>query len=177
MDRLFRALVTLICSVMFIGAGVACADTLQFTLAGPVSASFELASSPSVMVGDFASGAGFRVASPDLVVNNAAAGNDFLTFYNASMLGGFGIFVTASDPAVHVTGPQLYSGPESNPTFSTGTFSLIGFPTGAGPFTLTVTDISMVSTPEPSVMILLFIGLAIVGLTLLRFKPNFSVQA
>jgi hypothetical protein len=161
---------------MFIGAGVACADTLQFTLAGPVSASFELASSPFVMAGDFSSG-GFRVAPPDLMVNNAAAGNDFLTFYNASLLGGFGIFVTAFNPAVHVTGPQLYSGPESNPTFSTGTFSLTGFPNGAGPFTLTVTDISTVSTPEPSVIVLLFIGLAIVGLTLLRFKPNFSVQA
>jgi len=160
---------------MFLGAGVACADTLQFTLAGPVSASFELASSPFVMGGDFSSGAGFRVAAPDLVVNNVAAGNDFLTFYNTSLLGGFGIFVTASNPAVHVTGAQLYSGPESNPTFSTGTFSLTGFPNGTGPFTLTVTDISNV--PEPSVMVLLFIGLAVVGLTLLRFKPNFSVQA
>src|ERR1700676_4100175 len=162
MNRLFRVLVVLICSVMFIGAGVACADTLQFTLTGPVSASFELASSPFVMAGDSSSGAGFRVASPDLVVNNAAAGNDFLTFYNTSLLGGFGIFVTASNPAVHVTGPQLYNGPESNPTFLTGTFSLIGFPNGTGPFTLTVTDISTVSTPEPSVMVLLAIGLGIV---------------
>ena len=62
MNRLFRVLVTLICSVMFLGAGVACADTLQFTLTGPVSASFELASSPSVMAGDFQSGSLFRVA-------------------------------------------------------------------------------------------------------------------
>ena len=177
MNRLFRVLVTLICSVMFLGAGVACADTLQFNLTGPVSASFELASSPSVMGGDFQSGSLFRVAPPDLMVNNAAAGNDFMAFYNASMLGGFGIFVTASNPAVHVTGPQLYTGPESNPTFLTGTFSLIGFPSGNGPFTLTVTDISTVSTPEPSVVVLLFIGMAIIGLTLLRLKPNFSVQA
>jgi hypothetical protein len=173
MNRLFRVLVVLICSVMFIGAGVACADTLQFTLTGPVSASFELASSPSVI--DFDSGSLFRVAPPDLMVNGTAA-NDFIAFYNASLLGGFGIFISASDPAVHVTGPQLYSGPESNPTFSTGTFSLIGFPSGNGPFTLTVTDISTVSTPEPSVVVLLFIGLAVLGLMILRVKPNFSVQ-
>ena len=177
MNRLFRVLVALIFSVMFIGAGVACADTLQFTLAGPVSASFELPSSPFVNPGDFGSGAGFRVASPDLMVNGTAAANDFLTFYNASMLGGFGIFATASNPVVHVTGPQIYSGPESNPTFATGTFPLTGFPDGTTPFTLTVTDISTVSTPEPSIMVLLAIGLVVVGLVLVRFKPNFSLQA
>ena len=170
MNRLFRVLVALICSVMFIGVGVACADTLQFTLAGPVSASFQLPSSLSVMAGDFGSGAGFKVASPNLP-------NDFLTFYNASMLGGFGIFASASNPVVHVTGPQIYSGPESNPTFATGTFPLTGFPDGTTPFTLTVTDISTVSTPEPSIMVLLAIGLVVVGLVLVRFKPNFSLQA
>jgi hypothetical protein len=170
MNRLFRVLVALICSVMFIGVGVACADTLQFTLAGPVSASFQLPSSLFVNAGDFGSGAGFKVASPNLP-------NDFLAFYNASMLGGFGIFASASNPVVHVTGPQLYGGPESNPTFLTGTFSLTGFPNGTGPFTLTVTDLSNVSTPEPSVTVLLAVGLVIVGLVVLHFKPNFSVQA
>jgi hypothetical protein len=177
MNRLFRVLVVLTCSFMFIGAGVACADTLQFTLAGPVSASFELSSSPFVNAGDFGSGAGFKLAAPDLMVNGAAAASDFLAFYNTSLLGGFGIFASASNPVVHLIGPQIYSGTESNPIFSPGTFSFTAFPNGTAPFTLTVTDLSSVSTPEPSVTVLLAVGLVMVGLVLLHFKPNLSVQA
>jgi hypothetical protein len=161
---------------MFIGADVACADTLQFTLAGPVSASFDLPSVPSVMPGNVDSGFGFTITPADLMVNGAAA-NGFLAFYNASASGGFGIFASGFNTVVHLSGAQIYGGTESNPTFAPGTLSLTEFPNGTTPFTLTVTDISNVSTPEPSVTVLLAIGLMVIGLVLLHFKPNFSVRA
>ena len=48
-----------------------------------------------------------------------------------------------------------------------------------GTYTLTIKDLSTPSTatPEPSVTILLAIGLLAVGLTVLKFKPNFGVSA
>jgi hypothetical protein len=50
-------------------------------------------------------------------------------------------------------------------------------PAVSGVYNLTIKDLSVVATPEPSVTILLAIGLLAVGLTVLRFKPNFGVNA
>ncbi|MDQ1408095.1 MAG: hypothetical protein QOG55_3724 [Acidobacteriaceae bacterium] len=179
MNHLFQVL-TLVFAATFLGAGAASADTLQFTLAGPVSASFELSSGPlSINPVDTSDGFGFRIMPANLVVNGASSG-DFLAFFNEAFAGGFGIFASGTEMIAYATGPQIYGGTELNPTFAPGVFTLDDSVTGTpvpGAYTLTVTDLTTVSTPEPSVTVLLAIGLLAVGLALLRFKPNLSVSA
>jgi hypothetical protein len=46
-----------------------------------------------------------------------------------------------------------------------------------GTYSLTISDLTNVTTPEPSVTILLGIGLVAVALVALRFKPNFGLSA
>ena len=132
------------------------------------------------MTGNVDTGFGFTIGPSNLMVNGVASG-DFLAFYNAAFGGGFGIFASGTSMAAYAFGPQIYGGTESNPTFSPGSFTLTdgNAPAGTvpGTYTLVVTDISRVSTPEPSVTILLAIGLLAVGLAVLRFKPNFGVSA
>jgi hypothetical protein len=179
MNRLFRVLI-LVCSAIFIGAGVASADTLQFVLSGPVSASFDLSSTPSIMMGNSDPGFGFVLTPTNLMVNGAAAPGDFLGFFNAGVGGGVAIFASAMEMTAYASGPQLYAGAESNPTFAPGSFTLDNgavVPAVTGAYTLTITDITNVSTPEPSATILLAIGLLAVGLAVLRFKPNLGVSA
>jgi hypothetical protein len=183
MNRLFRVLI-LICSALFIGVGVASADNLEFTLAGPVTASFDMTVNSSGLLTlpfSFDTGVGFVVAPTNLMVSGAASG-DFLAFYNGdpAIGGGLAIFASATDMVAYASGPQIYGGTEGSPTFAPGVFSLADG-TAATPvpatYTLTITDLSTVSTPEPSVTILLAIGLLAVGLTVLRFKPNYGVRA
>lgn len=180
MNRLFRVLV-LVCSAMFIGAGIASADTLQFTLSGPVSATFDLSSAPAIMTGNSDPGFGFTITPTSLMVNGAASG-DFLAFYNAGSIvgGGIGIFASGTELVALAIGTQIYSGDEVSPTFAPGAFTLADgsvVPSVPGAYTLTITDLTTVSTPEPSVTVLLAIGLLAVGLAVLRFKPNFGVSA
>jgi hypothetical protein len=184
MNRLFRVLI-LSCCALFVGAGVASADTLEFTLTGPVAAVFDMTvNSSGVLTLPFTSDLnfGFAVQPTNLMVNGAAAPTDFLAFYNGNPTagGGFAIFVSAFSMPVYASGPQIYGGDENTPTFAPGTFSLADG-TAANPvigtYTLTIKDLSTVSTPEPSVTILLAMGLLAVGLTVLRFKPNFGVSA
>jgi hypothetical protein len=186
MNRLSRILLC-ICGVLFLGVGVASADTMSFSLSGPVTASFDLPSqlSGNEITGELGFGfaipsgiiAGFGTNGVNLMINGSPSG-DFLAFYNASGAfgGGFAAFPNAFVADFLLIGgqPQLYSGPETSPTFSPGTFTLSD---GTSTYTLTITDISTVATPEPSVIILLAIGLVAVGLAVLRFKPNFGVSA
>jgi hypothetical protein len=181
MNRNFQVLV-LLCAVLFIGAGVASADTLQFVLAGPTTATFDLPSSPTIMTGNSDVGFGFTITPINLVVNGMAAPTDFLGFFNADPAagGGVAIFASSSNMVAYAFGPQIYSGPETNPTFAPGVFSLadaLADTPVLGQYALTITDLTTVSTPEPSVTILLAIGLVAVGLAVLRFKPNFGIRA
>jgi hypothetical protein len=179
MNRLIQVL-SLVFAATFLGVGVASADTLQFTLTGPASASFELSSGPlSINPLDSADGFGFRIMPANLVLNGTPSG-DFLAFFNEAFGGGFGIFASGTEMDVYAIGPQIYGGTELNPTFAPGVFTLDDDVTGTpvpGAYTLTVTDLTTVSTPEPSVTILLAIGLLAVGLAVMRFKPNLSVSA
>jgi hypothetical protein len=91
-----------------------------------------------------------------------------------------GIFVSGTQMVALALGSQIYSGTETNPTFAPGMFTLADanvVPSVPGAYTLTVTDLTTVSTPEPSVTILLAIGLVAFGLVVLRFKPNFGTSA
>jgi hypothetical protein len=95
--------------------------------------------------------------------------------------GGLAIMADGSGIVAYPFGPQIYGGTESNPTFAPGSFTLLdgNAPVGAvpGTYSLTITDLTKVEAPEPSVTILLAIGLFASGLAVLRFKPNFGVSA
>ena len=180
MNRLFYVLV-LLCSALFVGVGVASADTLEFTLTGPVAAVFDMTvNSSGVLTLPFTSDLGFGlVVTPNnLTVNGVAAPSDFLAFYNSAIGGGIGIFPSAFVTTAYASGPQIYGGNENAPTFAPGTFSLADGTAQTpmlGTYTLTIKNLSTV--PEPSVTILLAIGLLAIGLMVLRFKPNFCVSA
>ena len=101
-------------ALLFIGVGRASADTLlSYQYSGPVSASFELPVMPTVIVSG--AGFGFEVTPINLMINGAPS-NDFLTFYNAAVGGGFGACFGGECLDILVAGPQLYSGPEASPT-------------------------------------------------------------
>jgi hypothetical protein len=183
MNRLSRILVIL-CSVFFLAAGVASADTLpgelSFVLTGPVDATFSLPTTLSVPSFESVSGFGFTIPSMVLtsfggLTINGSPSPDFLAFYNASGAFGGGFLASpdgfTADIFLVGGGQQLYSGPESSPMFAPGTFT---FSDGS---VLTISSGSTVGTPEPSVTILLSIGLLALGLVALRYKRGFATTA
>ncbi len=180
MNRLSRIFLVL-SVVLFLGAGIASADTLLFTLTGPVSASFELPSGVlSIPSFEAHTGFGFTITPASLMVNGSPSA-DFLTFYNSAVAvgGGVGIFASGTVMDAYAAGPQLYGGTETSPSFAPGSFTLTNG-VGAGTYSLTIADITPggpVGTPEPSVTILLGAGLLALGLLALRFKPGFSTTA
>src|ERR1700736_4176710 len=92
MNRLSRLLV-IFCSVLFLGVGVASADTLpgelSFVLTGPVTATFSLPTTLSVPTSQAI--LGFRFVIPLMVLTsfggltiNGSPSPDFLAFYTAT---------------------------------------------------------------------------------------------
>ncbi len=142
---------------LLLSVGTAKADgtsLLAYNLTGPVDATFELPVNFTVASGDYGLGEGFFVTPIDLAIDGSPVSGDFLIFCSSSMGGAFEDW----DGLVNLTGPQLYTGPENDPTMSgiPGNISLSDFNTGAGGYTLTVTP---VSTPEPTSILLLGTGL------------------
>ena len=134
-------------------------DTYSFDLSGPVSASWTMSSNPTPT--DFESGTVFVVDSTDLVVDGVPV-SDGICFFNISDLGGLNSFVVLPD----LIGPQIYMGDESNPTFLTGVYYFTDWETGQAE-TLTVTQ-----APEPTTILLLCSGLAMLGLKRKRESVN-----
>jgi hypothetical protein len=171
----------LLSTVLFLTAGIASADsfiTYQFT-GGGITASFEVPVNPTVIAST--PGFDFIVMPMDLIINGAPSG-DRVNFYNTAAGGGFVVTDGGSTAVINTAGPQLYSGPEASPTMlgvAAGGVTLTGFMPGLPGGTLTTpgTVGPVTSTPEPSVTVLLGVGLLAVGLAALRFKPNFGVTA
>ena len=183
MNRLSRLLV-IFCSVLFLGVGVASADTmpgdLSFVLSGPVTATFSLPTTLSVPTFEAQPGFGFVIPSMVLtsfggLTINGSPSPDFLAFYNATGAFGGGLLASPNGMTADIFlvggGQQIYSGSEASPMFAPGTFT---FSDGS---VLTITGGPTVGTPEPSVTILLSIGLFALGLAVLRSKRGFATIA
>ncbi len=141
-------------------------QTVSYTLSGPTEASFTV----SMDAPPQSSGANyyFLVQPNDLVVDGTPM-SDMIVFFNSSDLGGLNsIFSSLPD----LSGSQLYSGTESDPTLLTGVFCLYGLNTGAS-YTLTAAAVPT-SMPEPSTVLMLVAGLFAVGMGLKRRSANLA---
>ena len=151
-------------AVMLFSAGVANA-TLQFTLTGNYSASWQL--NPTITSDYSVDGVGFLLFDVEGNFPRSMFDVADLTFYHGDVGGGLEIYDYYGDLELLLTdGPQLYSGPESSPTFNLGTFSLTDF-NGTGRYTLTVTDLDAppagTDVPEPASAAILLGGLGLMA--------------
>jgi hypothetical protein len=135
-------------------------DTYQFTMTGPVTASWTMSENPTPYY--YEEGTVFLAEAPDLVVDGSSDPSDILCFFNLGDLGGLNSINLLPD----FFGPQVYSGDESAPTFMTGTYY----------FTMDSTDqietLQITPAPEPGTILLLCSGLAALGLKRKRQAAN-----
>jgi hypothetical protein len=137
-------------------------ETMTYTLSGPTTATFAI--SMGAAPGFSAPGYAFTMDPLYLTVNGTSM-TDTIVFFNSSDLGGLNsVFSYLPD----LTGPQLYTGSESDPTFSAGVFQLQDMDTGDW-YTLTACETSV---PEPSIILMLVSGLFVVGLGFKRRSLN-----
>jgi hypothetical protein len=150
---------------LFLSALPANADssgTMTYTLSGPTTASFTIAMSSGPSWSD---GVAFTMEPVDLTVDGTSM-TDTIVFFSSADLGGLNsVFSCLPD----LIGPQLYTGSESDPTFLTGVFELFDISTGVE-YTLTACETP--AMPEPSTVLMLVSGLALVGLGFKRRSSN-----
>jgi hypothetical protein len=152
---------------LLLSAGVANAALYQFQLTGDYTASWQL---ESTIEPDFdLDGVYFSVYDVAGDFPNSLLDIVDLRFYNASAAGGLGITdYFGENLLVLADGSQLYTGPESDPTFLLGTFALIDAFGDGFTYSLTITDLDApteppVDVPEPATAALLLGGLGLLA--------------
>ena len=129
-----------------LACSVASASLVTFTLTGDYAATWQLDTAP--MPDTFLPGGAFALWDTAGAFPGAASGKVDLTFFNTALGGGLNLYdFLGGTSLLSSDGPQLYSGPESNPTFLLGTFELTQFQ-GSGRYSLTIADAN--SVPEPT---------------------------
>ena len=148
----------------------ASAQALNFQLTGARTATFTL---PSSTPDSFSTSA---LIGNQIFFNNifgtfgGTAGNANISF-GTNLVSSFQI----QSPTLGFTqlsGPDLFGGPASNPTFNIGTFNLSGgFLSGAS--TLTISRASVVSAvPEPGTWAMMLLGFGAIGFSVRRRRST-----
>lgn len=160
--KFIQYLKSLALAVTLLTAGVANAGLYQFTLTGDYEASWQLDSNPTPDLA--ADGEGFIVWDVEGNFPGSLLDIADITFYNASIGGGFEIYDWWNDTYLVVTdGLQLYINSEDSPEFLTGTFNLTEYE-GLGNYVLTIVDLDAPSdVPEPATGALLLGGLGLLA--------------
>lgn len=162
--NLIKSLRNVALAALLLSAGVANAALYQFQLTGDYTASWQLEStiSPNAV----ANGAYFSVYDVVGDFPGAVLGVVDLRFYNSALDGGLAIDdFFGFNVLVLADGAQLYTGPESNPTFLLGSFALTDFYGSGDTYNLTITDLDAppVDVPEPASLALLMGGLGLMA--------------
>jgi hypothetical protein len=146
--------VMLLAALFLLSAASVKADSGQsvtYTLSGPTTASFTLTMDAAP---EFSATGYYFTANPSNLMVDGTSTSDTIVFFSSSDLGGLNsVFSNLPD----LSGAQLYSGSESDPTLLTGVFELWNLD-GGGWYTLTATAV-----PEPSILLMLVAGLLVVG--------------
>src|SRR5271168_1513173 len=138
-------------------------DTMTYTLSGSTTATFTISMDSGPDWSD--NGTALTMDPLNLMVDGTSM-TDTIVFFNSADLGGLNsVFSCLPD----LIGPQLYTGSESDPTLLTGVFELFDINTGVE-YTLTASETS--AMPEPSTVLMLVSGLALVGLGFKRRSSN-----
>ena len=136
-----------------------------FSASGSNSFSFSLPASPSNAIVD-SDPSHFGFYLNDVPVDfNGAVTNLTIEFYETMSSGGFDLFdngTTNYFAAISLTGPQLFSGSLSSPTFALGTFALSNILDKGSTYDLTVSQ-STAPPPVPEPASWILFGTGIVG--------------
>jgi hypothetical protein len=156
--------------LVLLGSMSARADStlLFYSLTGPVDATFLLPVDPVISPGLADLDFGFTLAPIDLKIDGVASRDNLSFFSTLNHAGGaFGAFSPDGlTQDLSLTGIQLYSGSEAQPTMLDPVIQpipLADFDTGAIGYFLTITPVSnTASTPEPSPLVMLIVSLILI---------------
>jgi len=164
-----------VAGLLGLAAPTAKADTWNFSLTDPGNTNnitFSYTADASTTVDE---GYWFEINSPvNWFLNGADQGGSNLSLWNIGSGGGIVLGFN-----LNLWGPQLYTGTESAPALVAGTYSFDNtYPVLNGPLTLILTGTpggNTVSTPEPSSVLLLGVGLlGMLGLTAYQSRRTTS---
>jgi hypothetical protein len=169
-----NSLKTIVAALAFASAsasGAHATTELRFTITGDdPTVTFELPENPtpeSVLSGIY-----FVIGSTPAVVAGTPADLDFIQFYNAAE-GGYNIQYEVNGSGLLLyEGPQMYTGPETSPTFGLGSFKMISVNVLGHVNTLTISEV-----PESSTWAMMLLGFAGLGLASYRSSRGKSAKA
>lgn len=159
--KLMKSLRIAAAAVLLFSAGIAHAALIQFNLTGDYTASWQLdtANAPDdPFVGVWATYVDVTGSFP-----GASTALVDITFYSPILDGGFEIYDYHAGVALVATaGPQLYTGLETAPVFTLGTFALTDYD-GPGLYLLTISEVVDAAVPEPATGALVLAGMALLA--------------
>jgi hypothetical protein len=171
----FLGIFALLIFLALSSANFAMADGIdQFTYtAGGNTFTWQLPASPSPTSDNIYPGVAFTIPDVLVSVNGGTPQLGSFDFYSTMCSGGFDLTFGDNVPA-NTIGQQLYTGWEGTPTFIIGTF----LETDYGPSDNGIPGTLVISTPEPSSLLLLAAGVVLFLLALRSKKAlGLSVQS